>query len=46
VVVPLLRGQALVGVLDIDSPQPARFDADDARGLEAIAAAFLAGTPA
>jgi GAF domain-containing protein len=46
VVVPLLRGATLLGVLDIDSPQPARFDADDARGLEAIAAAFLAGTPA
>lgn len=46
VVVPLLRGSALVGVLDIDSPRPARFDAADARGLEAIAAAFLAGTPA
>jgi L-methionine (R)-S-oxide reductase len=46
VVVPLLRGTTLVGVLDIDSPQPARFDADDARGLEAIAAVFLAATPA
>jgi L-methionine (R)-S-oxide reductase len=46
VVVPLMRGTTLVGVLDIDSPNPARFDADDARGLEAIAAAFLAGTPA
>ena len=46
VVVPLMRGTALLGVLDIDSPRPARFDADDVRGLEAIAAAFLAGTPA
>jgi GAF domain-containing protein len=46
IVVPLLRGTTLVGVLDIDSPHPARFDADDARGLEAVAAAFLAGTPA
>ncbi len=46
IVVPLLRGTRLLGVLDIDSPQPARFDADDARGLEAVAAAFLAGTPA
>ncbi|HEY2807176.1 MAG TPA: GAF domain-containing protein [Steroidobacteraceae bacterium] len=46
VVIPLLRGTALVGVLDIDSPHPGRFDADDARGLEAVAAAFLAGTPA
>jgi GAF domain-containing protein len=46
IVVPLLRGATLLGVLDIDSPRAARFDADDARGLEAIAAAFLAGTPA
>ena len=45
VVVPLLRGATLLGVLDIDSPRPGRFDADDVRGLEAIAAAFLAGTP-
>ena len=42
---PLLRGASLLGVLDIDSPQPGRFDAADVRGLEAIAAAFLAGTP-
>jgi GAF domain-containing protein len=42
----LLRGTTLVGVLDIDSPTAARFDADDARGLEAVAAAFLASTPA
>ncbi len=46
VVVPLLRGTTLVGVLDIDSPDLERFDAADARGLEDIAAAFLAGTPA
>ena len=45
VVVPLLRGATLLGVLDIDSPRPGRFDADDVRGLEAIAAAFLAGSP-
>ena len=46
VVVPLLRGGQLLGVLDLDSPRPARFDAADARGLEAIAATFLAGSPA
>src|SRR5947209_77347 len=45
-VVPLLRSDALVGVLDLDSPQPARFDEADARGLEAVAAAFLAGSRA
>lgn len=40
-VVPLYRGDALLGVFDLDSPLPARFDADDQRGLEAIANAFL-----
>lgn len=41
-VVPLFAADgALVGVLDLDSPDLARFDADDAAGLEAIAAAFL-----
>ena len=40
-VVPLYRGDELVGVFDLDSPVPDRFDADDQRGLEAIAAAFL-----
>ena len=41
-VVPLYQGGTLVGVFDLDSPLPARFDADDQQGLEAIAAAFLA----
>jgi GAF domain-containing protein len=41
-VVPLVAADGrLVGVLDLDSPEHARFDADDAAGLEAIAAAFL-----
>jgi GAF domain-containing protein len=41
-VVPLFApGGALIGVLDLDSPEPARFDAEDAAGLEAIAAAFV-----
>ena len=41
-VVPLLAGEQLFGVLDLDSPRPGRFDADDARGLEALAAQFVA----
>lgn len=41
VVVPLFRGETLIGVFDIDSPVPDRFDADDQRGLEALAQAFL-----
>ena len=42
IVVPLVHNGQLVGVLDIDSPLPARFDADDQAGIEAIAAAFIA----
>ena len=41
VVVPLYSGDTLLGVFDIDSPEPDRFDADDQRGLEAIARAYL-----
>ena len=41
VVIPLYSGDTLLGVFDIDSPEPDRFDADDQRGLEAIAAIFL-----
>lgn len=40
-VVPLLRGDELIGVFDLDSPQPGRFDADDQAGLEAIAGVFV-----
>lgn len=38
-VVPILRADgSLFGVLDLDSPLPARFDAEDARGCEALMA--------
>lgn len=37
IVVPLHRGDRVTGVLDIDSPFPARFDETDARGLKALA---------
>jgi GAF domain-containing protein len=40
-VVPLVRDDMLVGVFDIDSPEPARFDVEDQHGLEAIAQAYL-----
>jgi len=40
-VVPLVRNGELVGVLDLDSPELARFDAEDQAGLEAIAQVFL-----
>lgn len=37
IVLPLLRDGRLLGVLDIDSPLPARFDGQDAEGLAPIA---------
>ncbi|MGH8030294.1 MAG: GAF domain-containing protein [Arenimonas sp.] len=40
-VVPLVHRGALLGVLDLDSPRPSRFDADDQAGIEAVAAVFL-----
>ena len=36
-VVPILRGGAVVAVIDCDSPALARFDAEDVAGLEALA---------
>ena len=44
VVVPLLATDGrLLGVMDLDSPLLARFDATDAAALEAFAARLLAG---
>ena len=40
-VVPLVLDGELLGVFDLDSPEPERFDVDDQHGLEAIAAAFV-----
>ena len=37
-VVPVIRDGKLIGVLDLDSPEPARFDAEDAAGCEALMA--------
>lgn len=37
-VVPIVEGGRLIGVLDLDSPSPARFDAEDAAGCEALMA--------
>lgn len=37
-VVPIVREGRLIGVLDLDSPTPARFDAEDAAGCEALVA--------
>lgn len=38
IVVPLLKDGALLGVMDIDSPRLARFDAEDRAGLEELVA--------
>jgi len=40
-VVPLLRNDALVGVFDLDSPDPDRFDVEDQRGIEELARIYV-----
>lgn len=40
-VVPLIRDGEVIGVIDLDSPEPGRFDADDQAGIEAIASLYL-----
>ena len=37
-VVPVIREGAVVAVIDLDSPLPARFDTEDRAGFEALAA--------
>lgn len=44
IVVPLLRGEELLGVMDLDSPVENRFDADDAAGLEEAARILIHGS--
>ena len=41
-VVPVLRDGKVVAVIDLDSPEPERFDASDAAGIEALAGAIAA----
>src|ERR1051325_7885534 len=41
IVVPLLKEKRLVGVLDLDSPLPSRFDQEDASGLEGLVRILL-----
>ena len=40
-VVPLIRDGRILGVIDLDSPLLSRFDLDDQRGIEAIAAIYV-----
>jgi GAF domain-containing protein len=37
-VVPVLRDGEVIAVIDLDSPSPARFSEEDARGIESLAA--------
>lgn len=46
IVVPLIVGDKLVGVLDIDSPTLGRFDRDDQAGIEKMVRTFLDMTDA
>lgn len=37
VVVPVMRDGQVIAVIDLDSPEPARFEAEDAAGIEQLA---------
>jgi len=41
IVVPLIKNEQLIGVLDIDSPVFARFDEEDAKNLTELAEIFV-----
>jgi GAF domain-containing protein len=41
IVVPIVKDDRLIGVLDLDSPSFARFDEDDARGLNLLVNIFI-----
>ena len=43
-VVPLIHEGRIVGVLDLDSPLPARFTQKDQDGIERLARIFMAGS--
>lgn len=42
IVIPLVKHERLLGVLDLDSPSFARFNDEDARGLNELASIFIA----
>ena len=44
IVVPVMRAGQVLGVLDLDSPVPDRFDAEHARALEQLVAEFVQAT--
>ncbi len=41
IVLPLLRGDSIFGVFDVDSPEPARFGPQDRAGLERLVARYM-----
>ncbi len=43
-VVPLMQDGRVLGVIDLDSPLPARFDVEDQAGIERIAALYLSAS--
>jgi len=43
-VVPLIHEGGVFGVLDLDSPLPARFDQNDQEGIEQLAAIYIANS--
>ena len=44
IVIPLIKSDKLIGVLDIDSPEYNRFTDEDRTGLEQLARVYLAGS--
>lgn len=44
VVVPIMKATQVLGVLDVDSPSLARFDQEDAAGLEELVSIFSLAT--
>ena len=42
IVVPIVHGERVLGVLDLDSPIPGRFDEEDRHGLETAVGLLLA----
>ena len=44
IVVPVMEGARLLGVLDVDSPSIARFDEEDAVGLQHVAGLLVAAS--
>ena len=43
-VVPLIEDGKILGVLDLDSPSPKRFDSEDQAGIEEIASIYVAAS--